>query len=144
MKPHPRIRTAIKWGGAPLTLLLLAVWIGSEWWFVIRTPAGVLLSIGGGTINIARYRGTGKEGWKEGLNPRPRAPFRFGCWVDRGVVEIPIWPFAAAIGYMTWRTWRTDAVTRRRSRLNLCSTCGYERGGLAMDAKCPECGSAAA
>src|SRR4051812_37657088 len=32
MKPHPRIRKTIKWGGAVLTVLLVALWIGSGWW----------------------------------------------------------------------------------------------------------------
>ena len=29
MKPHPRIRKTIKWGGAAVTLLLVVVWIDS-------------------------------------------------------------------------------------------------------------------
>ena len=31
MKSHPRIRKAIKWGGAAVTVLLVVVWIGSAW-----------------------------------------------------------------------------------------------------------------
>ena len=31
MKPHPRIRKTIKWGGAAATVLLVVVWIGSGW-----------------------------------------------------------------------------------------------------------------
>jgi hypothetical protein len=31
MKPHPRIRKTIKWGGAAVTLLLVVVWVGSGW-----------------------------------------------------------------------------------------------------------------
>ena len=29
MKPHPRVRKTIKWGGAVVTVLLLLVWFGS-------------------------------------------------------------------------------------------------------------------
>ena len=32
MKPHPKIRKTIKWGGAVVTVLLVVVWIGSGWW----------------------------------------------------------------------------------------------------------------
>jgi hypothetical protein len=34
MRPHPRIRKTIKWGGAAVTVLLVVVWIGSGWWYV--------------------------------------------------------------------------------------------------------------
>jgi len=31
MKPHPRVRRTIKWGGAVITALLIALWIASRW-----------------------------------------------------------------------------------------------------------------
>ena len=31
MKPHPRIRKTVKWGGAAVTVLLGVVWIASLW-----------------------------------------------------------------------------------------------------------------
>src|ERR1043166_3416027 len=34
MKPHPRIRTAVKWGGSITAMLVLSVWILSRWWYV--------------------------------------------------------------------------------------------------------------
>jgi hypothetical protein len=34
VKPHPRIRKTIKWGGAAVTVLLAVVWIGSALWRV--------------------------------------------------------------------------------------------------------------
>ncbi len=37
MKPHPRIRKTVKWGGAVVTVLLAAMWIGSIWWGVSWT-----------------------------------------------------------------------------------------------------------
>jgi hypothetical protein len=42
---------------------------------------------------------------------------------------------ACAIGYVLWR----DARARRLS--DACRSCGYDRAGLAADAKCPECGT---
>ncbi|HYE62533.1 MAG TPA: hypothetical protein VD997_11115, partial [Phycisphaerales bacterium] len=37
------------------------------------------------------------------------------------------------------------AFTRRRRRRNKgrCPSCGYDRGGIAVDAACPECGGKA-
>jgi hypothetical protein len=32
MKPHPRIRKTIKWGGAAVTVLLVVLWIAGGWW----------------------------------------------------------------------------------------------------------------
>ena len=32
VRPHPRIRKTVKWGGSAVTLLLVVVWIGSGWW----------------------------------------------------------------------------------------------------------------
>jgi rubrerythrin len=37
--------------------------------------------------------------------------------------------------------WRIENIVRRRMRRDLCPRCGYDRRGLAADAKCPECGS---
>ena len=34
MKPHPRVRKTIKWGGAVVTVVLLVVWIGTGWVFL--------------------------------------------------------------------------------------------------------------
>ena len=38
MKPHPRIRKTIKWGGAAVTVLLVVVWVGSGWLSVGWVP----------------------------------------------------------------------------------------------------------
>jgi hypothetical protein len=37
--------------------------------------------------------------------------------------------------------WRRDIRERRRARAGSCLACGYDRRGLAADAKCPECGA---
>ncbi|HVU64865.1 MAG TPA: hypothetical protein VHC70_12870, partial [Phycisphaerales bacterium] len=43
----------------------------------------------------------------------------------------------------TTTAWRLDTLARRRARrgVNLCPKCGYDRAGIAGDAKCPECGA---
>ena len=40
MKPHPRIRKTIKWGGAAVPTLTGAVWIGGGWAEFGTRPAG--------------------------------------------------------------------------------------------------------
>jgi hypothetical protein len=48
VKPHPRIRKTVKWGGAVASVLLVAVWIGSGWWRVGYAGTG------GGCVSVSR------------------------------------------------------------------------------------------
>jgi hypothetical protein len=52
---------------------------------------------------------------------------------------IPMLATALPAGLM----WRAAIIRRRKSRTGLCPACGYDRRGLAVGVKCPECGSAA-
>ena len=41
VKPHPKIRKTVKWGGAVVTVVLVVVWIGSGWVYLTwGGPAG--------------------------------------------------------------------------------------------------------
>lgn len=52
-----------------------------------------------------------------------------------------IWVFAvAAIVCFQVRAWARERVKRARKLQGLCSECGYDRKGLALEATCPECG----
>jgi hypothetical protein len=55
MRPHPRIRKTIKWGGATVTLLLVVLWIGSNWWaFQFHPTSHTCVATGGvGEIIVA-------------------------------------------------------------------------------------------
>jgi hypothetical protein len=44
------------------------------------------------------------------------------------------------LGYPFALNWSDMKVTIRRRR-GRCTTCGYDRRGLAAGAKCPECGT---
>jgi hypothetical protein len=150
MKPHPRIRKTIKWGGAVVTLLLVVVWIGSGYWRIVYCRGGSC-SVRHGCVIVDTLEAGESPYWPP------------GWWVDRmdqsmdwwfhgtarqwcggpGFVVVPLWTFVALAALATGAAWRRDAIARRRARLNLCPTCSYDRAGLAKGAVCPECGSAA-
>jgi hypothetical protein len=65
--------------------------------------------------------------------------------------------FAQSSGHIAWNglaflvflatlflsivVWRRLRRPKRRAELGQCPECGYDRRGLATDAKCPECGT---
>jgi hypothetical protein len=147
MKPHPRIRKTIKWGGAAVTVLLVVVWIGSGWFACCCLPTQrSWVSVYGGQVTF----GQALDG---PITTRPIPIQRFESSIlsffeshsypNRRWISSPIWLLALMTGCATTLAWYLDALARRRDRLNLCPKCHYDRAGIATDAKCPECGSAA-
>jgi hypothetical protein len=154
MRPHPRIRKTIKWGGAAVTVLLLIAWLASIWRsFGVSTPAGGSVSVRFGMLNFdGPMFGAGSRGgqWYWG---REHNPYPFQWTLYRGTeqsmnppgaiyddVGIPIWWLWGSTLLLAASAWGLDAIARRRARLNLCPKCNYDRAGIAGDAKCPECG----
>jgi hypothetical protein len=149
MKPHPRIRKTIKWAGVAVTVLLVAVWIGSGWKAIAWRGSGggyARLSSGEVQIGAARsnsdldhavlairlidaWRGDGASFWTN---------TQFG-WL----LSMPVWPVACACVAITGVAWRLDTLANRRERAGKCPKCGYDRQGLAPEAICPECGTTA-
>ena len=160
MKPHHtphRIRKTIKWGGAVVTVLLVVVWIGSGWWgvfwlsecFPVKGESWcVSVEAAAGTL-VLRWEREATDGplpgWAFG---RPYGPFRWGfdarLFKDIGTVETPLWIPPVVSGAIWLWVWVVDSRARRRAPLNLCPKCNYDRTGLAIGAKCPECGQATA
>jgi hypothetical protein len=144
MKPHPRIRKTIKWGGAAVTLLLAVVWIGSGWveldWGLPNSQHYAL------SVGVFSLWGPGGSsgGFDVGTHP-----FELRWWPQRlanpgfRILNLPLWPLAVAFAAAQCTVWRLDVQARRRERalLNLCPKCNYDRAGIAADAVCPECGS---
>jgi hypothetical protein len=53
MKPHPRIRRTIKWGGSVVTALLVVVWIASGWGCYALPLGGTrMLVLGHGAVTV--------------------------------------------------------------------------------------------
>jgi hypothetical protein len=157
MKPHPRIRKAIKWGGAAVTLLLVVVWIGSYWrglWAERLDHTSLSVVFRGGihwawhehTIRddmVNRVSGMGLFS-AEDLPQWPSIVWPSVSMTDMGMraeLWIPLWLPTLAGFVPTALAWRLDTLARRRARLNLCPKCRYDRAGLAVDARCPECGN---
>ena len=131
-----------------LTVLLVAVWIGSNWKSARSRDY---------TEHAAGFTSDGMYvGW--GIMDFPETPY--GFFLDRpvrlshtlgsvhvdlahgyGAVDAPLWFLAGLSCSVAVVGWRLDVVERRRrSRLDLCPACSYDRAGLAAGAVCPECG----
>jgi hypothetical protein len=156
MKPHPRIRKTMKWGGAAATLIMLTVWVGSRWFslgFALRgsnwivADGGVLVCDRGPFASNPRA-----PQWRWG---RSRDPMTWGWswWYEviippatpgsPSIVRLPMWPVVAAALMIPVAVWVSHVRRRRTNPLGLCPNCRYDRTGLAAGALCPECGAAA-
>jgi hypothetical protein len=162
MKPHPRIRKTIKWGGAAVTALLVMVWIWSAWWHGFLWNSGrhwLDVSLGRVTIAFQTWPHPPEDGAGfTTLNPamtgwRNLVQAPVPTWETNGLgpngwaISLPLSLPTFAFIVVSALACRFDALARRReraARLNLCPKCNYDRAGIAADAKCPECGSAAA
>jgi hypothetical protein len=150
MKPHPRIRKTIKWGGAVVTVLLVVVWIGSGWGRLgTPVPARYRVDIWDGRLSFTHTDGSSMAvsfkwytqigRWRIIWSP----DVQLGS--SRWFVAVPLWPLFLCSSALSATLGLQDALARRRARggVNLCPKCNYDRAGIAADAKCPECGSAA-
>jgi hypothetical protein len=152
MRPHPRIRKTIKWGGAAATLLLVVVWIGSSWIWIDYDGNSFDMSVDFGRISLTVCGDSNIDdhpGWYvRGAPPKARGLFgwtfeRIFPWADATRYYVPLWAPTGLMLAMAGSAWSLDTVARRRARLNLCPKCNYDRAGIAADAVCPECGRAA-
>ena len=154
MKPHPRIRKSIKWGGAAMTLILLTTCLASGWWTTDwQYPSGRDIGLGRGQIWCIQYvplsqthldqlSGTGRLARVvDGMTGRTTFDLALGGGHGRNSLILPLWPFIAAALLITIAAWRADAIARRRARVGLCTKCSYPRTGLAPSGVCPECGA---
>jgi hypothetical protein len=149
VKPHPRIRKTVKWGGAVVSVLLVVVWVGSGWWQVnVDLASGMHLEVFHGNVRAANL-GAPYFAGQQGLHLNPREPVdsRWVLFFNRSVGsrawEMTLWFPTAMTLLVTGVAWRLDTLARRRARVGLCPKCNYDRTGLPPGAVCPECGAAA-
>jgi hypothetical protein len=139
----------VKWGGAVLSVVLVAVWIGSRWWWF-----GYLSR--GGTWGVGVSAGTVVIGYaKPGVWSSPHGfllrfadpPLHFAWWFNSESQPIstwwsvPLWVSTIPPLLATGAAWRLDALARWRARAGHCAKCGYDLRGLRDGAVCPECGA---
>ena len=157
MKPHPKLRKTIKWGGAAVTVLLVVVWVGSGWYCASYARSDWGWRVESGRISWeqgvfvyqmplrwgrTRQYGTGKPlpfalRWTVA---RVRNDFRDSFYYE--VTDVPLWMPGVLFGLISGTAWRLDALARRRERVGRCPKCHYDRAGLPAGAVCPECGVA--
>jgi hypothetical protein len=145
MKPHPKIRKTIKWGGAAVTLLLAAVWVVSLG-LIITWIAGPtdLVHVDQGVVRLIHRphaeQGTGFRTLRPPGIMKPVVSFRWSSDARGWSVRLPLWPAIGVACVATLVAWRLDTLARRRERLGRCPKCNYDRAGIAAGAVCPECG----
>ncbi|HEX2837806.1 MAG TPA: hypothetical protein VHN77_06725 [Phycisphaerales bacterium] len=149
MRPHPRIRKTIKWGGLVVSCVLFILFaVATTYRVAYTTYAGYWVGMEYGQAGI---------GYSENYVPPPGVPgarvinlkpeIRWETEVinKRGfrVFLVPLWlPFVLA-ALPTAFAWRLDTLATRRAKLGACPTCSYPRTGLGPSSPCPECGAAA-
>ena len=135
----------VRWAGCALTLALPPVWAASAFGNLYYDfgQSGYSCGLAFGSVALSsKPPGPSPSGWEIHLYPRPVRPSVE--WLPQVVrrgpysaVVVPLWlPWLAIAGLTIWR-WRADRLIVPHA----CSKCGYDRRGLAMDAKCPECGT---
>ena len=136
----------MKWGGAAVTVLLVAVWIGSGWFNLgWDSKAGSMVYICMGRLGIASFSGPDPPGMTHGWQAYFSA-FELQWWFECDgndawwSLQTPLWMPTCAALILTTAAWRLDTLARRRARVGFCPKCGYDRTGLAAGAVCPECG----
>jgi hypothetical protein len=142
------VRTASKWVLSVVTLLIGVAWPLSLRYFAIHGDSMIgvrCVGISMGTVWYAVYE-FGVPGWEVG---KATPPIRCNWWFtfkwnpeDERMVFVPLWAPLACSGAATGLLWWPDVRRRWRRRSRRCASCGYDRRGLAADAKCPECGTA--
>lgn len=139
MKPHLRVRKTVKWGGAVIVVLLVALWIYNGWWsilFVNARSATVIADSGRLLIGPVRLT-EGERRWLRRWPSSNPGRFRWGLSVERAhmtrQIAIPLWFPTALCVISASAAWRFDIMTRRRTHSGNCPSCNHNLAGLARE-----------
>jgi len=156
MRPHPRIRKTIKWGGLVICVSLTALLaLSTSWdfrrvWWIQYQERSVGLTQGCITYDETVMPVTPDifvltPFWEAVRIDPPSISWRPRWTEEYGAVSmrLPLWFPLILVTIPTALAWRLDTLATRRAKLGACPTCSYSRTGLAPSAPCPECGDAA-
>jgi hypothetical protein len=137
---------------ATCAILTLAVWLLSAWFdaswyrYVQSGHLFEVLEVRGGCVVLLTPMGSA-EGHQPLTIRQTREGYRRWRWGYAGsdpscarYQQIPIWPGVVAFAAPACILWLTDRRSNWFRLAGACPKCGYDRRGLAADAKCPECG----
>jgi hypothetical protein len=151
MKPYPRIRKSVKWGGAVVCVVLALMWLASIRWDIAWGTDNTWRGIAYGRLQFSWddhgfTTGSGvPQLWFSRNTPEIRWWFDWGNdGYHQHHFRVPLWVLMALMLMPTASAWRLDTLARRRARLNHCPACNYPRAGLPAASPCPECGAAPA
>ena len=143
--PPSRFRRIAKWTGLVVCVVILATWVVSKWYGVLRSTDTGVIAVGGGRIQ-AHWKDRASSGevkWRHG--PIDGGIGFFFPRIERHVdgpfeglflVVVPLWlPFTLA-AIPTAILWHRDRRTVKPGR---CRQCGYDL--RASKKTCPECGA---
>lgn len=156
VKPHPRIRKIVKWGGA-IIAVVLTITIVASWRVTFSRSSNAKLSTSGVVIErgvLKIYRVNWADLPNDGTSPMGddglilpdgrRLPWslKYGS-TGRASFEHRLWIPAVVAALLSGFAWHLDTLATRRAREGKCPKCSYDRTGLAAAAPCPECGTTA-
>jgi len=154
MRPHPRIRKTIMWGGICLAVVCVALiaLTPNRGWGVFRTTqthAQSLRITEGAMVwdvtTFSRPAPTEQTYTHMFADRLPTSKVRWWFYPQSVRAgwrrDLPLWMPALASLIAAGFAWRLDTLARRRERMNACPSCGYDRTGLAPSSPCPECGT---
>jgi hypothetical protein len=141
-----------RWVFLVAALLIEAAWIASGWYCGSFGPTQhLVLSAGRGEALLL----FDPEGIPAGIRRAkiqryPRGPLEPWAWKPRlfrdpqdGTVDVrvPAWILLVLTATPAVVLWWPQVRAVRRRLAGRCPKCGYDRRGIAADAKCPECGT---
>jgi hypothetical protein len=171
MRPHPKIRKTVKWGGAVSSVLLLVVWVGSWWW-----SCGVEGNRSRIGVEVGDFWGTYYRSAPAAQTSASAADLSVQTRVMASQPVTPSQPdehfwfrrivptrLSAAYWWIRWAqtprvlkvivpVWIPAAMSLgvavvawrlKEMARGKCPSCDYDRTGLGPGAMCPECGAAA-
>jgi hypothetical protein len=146
MKPHPRIRKTVKWGGPILCVAIVVLFVASAsmrlaYW---HSSSGIEVYANSGFIAAGVWLPVESPGWSVDRERYAIQWWRFEWHVyslEMWAIAFPIWLPLPLVLSATLGAWRLDTLARRRARSGKCPKCGYDRRGLPPSSPCPECGS---